>query len=350
MAYSDYNGRSSALKRIGGIDREKEKANFLALSKPGDNTAQPVRSITPPTTPPEEEVEQPLQPMSRDALGEPTTPDKNTVPDRGATVLGIPVDKFAQIAGGLGSAFAPNTPMGRVGAFASNLAGQNIAEKSRSDAMEANRAQLIADRNAARAITVEDRADARRYQEDITTKNREDVRRYNEELTAETRAYNEPLRELQIKNAERQLSKKETPTEFGAFRSGQIQKGITDESKIVENYKALSKTGASKTGGEKYPAILKRWENQDNIDDNGNVKSGLAQLKEGVAQGDPVALKEYPEVAQQLGRLPKGEVRPIVKSDTGEIVYFYPKNGKIYDVDGKQIKTSKLENTLIKAH
>lgn len=323
MAYS-----GSVLKRLEGVDRTKEKKNFLALSKPGDNTVPSARTVAPPTEPTIDKTGESLQSLTRDISSGTTPAAVPTVPDRGATVLGMPVDKFSQLAGGLGAALAPKTPMGRVGAFVSNLASHNIAEKKRSDEAIADRARRAAEKEAARATKLEDRLEARNYQEG---------------LTAETRAYGKPLRELKIKSAEKQLSKKDTPTEFGAFRSGQIEKGITDESKIVENYKKLSRTISEKISGEKYPAILKRWKNPDNIDDSGNVKSGLVQLKEGAIQGDPVALKEYPEVAQQLGRLPKGEVRPIVNSETGEIVYFYPKSGKIYNIDGKPVKIPKTE-------
>jgi len=54
-----------------------------------------------------------------------------TVPNRGGTVLGMPVNSFAQMAGGLAQAISPDTAEGRAGGFISRFASQKIAREDK---------------------------------------------------------------------------------------------------------------------------------------------------------------------------------------------------------------------------
>jgi hypothetical protein len=63
------------------------------------------------------------------------------------TILGMDRFKFAQLAGGLGSAIAGNTPLGRAGAVASQFAGQQIKRQEElADTAAERQAQIAADR------------------------------------------------------------------------------------------------------------------------------------------------------------------------------------------------------------
>jgi hypothetical protein len=93
-------------------------------------------------------------------------------------IFGLSPDKFSYLAGALGSAIAPDTPMGRVGAVASNYAGQNIertqtledkaADQQTQETTEARRRQHELGMQRTRLESSADEADAsRRFQRSL---------------------------------------------------------------------------------------------------------------------------------------------------------------------------------------
>ena len=68
---------------------------------------------------------------SQKSLGAGTANPQTPLASGGNKVLGMPLNNFVQLAGGLGNAIAPDTPMGRAGGFMANYAGQNIAREDK---------------------------------------------------------------------------------------------------------------------------------------------------------------------------------------------------------------------------
>ena len=73
--------------------------------------------------------------------GTPASPNKTAT---GGKIFGMSTNEFSQLAGGLGSAIAGDTPMGRAGAFVSQYAGQKIAREQQQRKTLAERQAKIA--------------------------------------------------------------------------------------------------------------------------------------------------------------------------------------------------------------
>jgi len=331
----------ATLKRLNGLDRKpltlpkpgakkvERGTGFLELPKPGVNPKQ-------------KDIERGTGLLAKDKPTPSLLSPSGTVPDRGATVLGMPVNKFAQLAGAMGSSFAPDTPMGKIGAFTSNLASQNIAEDKAAKTKADDRATTLEDRNTAKTYAKTLRDENRTYTE------RRDQTLYDRGADA---------RDLAKRSAEKALSRMSAQVYYGpdgsSFKTNTpeevAQAKALGMSKVKPGTKVKSGSGDNK---RTYVKILEdgRWNNQSNIDDEGQVKDSLVQIQEAFTQGNAIALKQYPEVAKQAGILPKGDWQVAQRNDTEELVFWDAKSGGIRDMYGKVVKLPKKEPDTLQSH
>jgi len=331
----------ATLKRLNGLDRKpltlpkpgakkvERGTGFLELPKPGVNPKQ-------------KDIERGTGLLAKDKPTPSLLSPSGTVPDRGATVLGMPVNKFAQLAGAMGSSFAPDTPMGKIGAFTSNLASQNIAEDKAAKTKADDRATTLEDRNTAKTYAKTLRDENRTYTE------RRDQTLYDRGADA---------RDLAKRSAEKTLSRMSAQVYYGpdgsSFKTNTpeevAQAKALGMSKVKPGTKVKSGSGDNK---RTYVKILEdgRWNNQSNIDDEGQVKDSLVQIQEAFTQGNAIALKQYPEVAKQAGILPKGDWQVAQRNDTEELVFWDAKSGGIRDMYGKVVKLPKKEPDTLQSH
>lgn len=354
----------AAMKRLNGLDRKpltlpkpgakkvERGTGFLELPKPGVNPKQ-------------KDIERGTGLLAKDKPTPSLLSPSGTVPDRGATVLGMPVNKFAQLAGAMGSSFAPDTPMGKIGAFTSNLASQNIAEDKAAKTKADDRATTLEDRNTAKTYAKTLRDENRTYTE------RRDQTLYDRGADA---------RDLAKRVAEKKLSRMSAQEEFAddpkayaarlaagrgpgtvSYYGADGSEFKTNSPEEVKQAKALGMSKVkpgnkvkSGSGDNKrtYVKILEdgRWNNQSNIDDEGQVKDSLVQIQEAFTQGNAIALKQYPEVAKQAGILPKGDWQVTQRNDTEELVFWDAKSGGIRDMYGKVVKLPKKEPDTLQSH
>jgi sRNA-binding protein len=331
----------AVMKRLNGLDRKpltlpkpgakkvERGTGFLELPKPGVNPKQ-------------KDIERGTGLLAKDKPTPSLLSPSGTVPDRGATVLGMPVNKFAQLAGAMGSSFAPDTPMGKIGAFTSNLASQNIAEDKAAKTKADDRATTLEDRNTAKTYAKTLRDENRTYTE------RRDQTLYDRGADA---------RDLAKRSAEKTLSRMSAQVYYGpdgsSFKTNTpeevAQAKALGMSKVKPGNKVKSGSGDNK---RTYVKILEdgRWNNQSNIDDEGQVKDSLVQIQEAFTQGNAIALKQYPEVAKQAGILPKGDWQVTQRNDTEELVFWDAKSGGIRDMYGKVVKLPKKEPDTLQSH
>jgi hypothetical protein len=327
--------RSSALRRLSGT----KKGVDLSLPTAGDNQQQLLerKSGLPPAT----EEKKPMSldgSLSGPAAEGPTAPGGPTVPDRGATVLGIPVNKFSQLAGGAGFALNPRTPMGRLGGFVSRVASRELAKEDRNVIRTEDRANKLEDRTAKWAHE-EEVSDERVAAEEVRYKRRQDESetQYQRRLeNTELGMYkNDPEGYEKFKQAGRADKTTSLLTNFQAAKADGYQGSLSD-------WKAVGKEGSKDADPMKAATTtLSRYKGAIN-DEGGNVRP-MDNLKKLATSGDRVAMTEYIDVAQAFNILPEGTLRPVQNNVTKEKLFFNEESNSYYDINGKQVKVAKAK-------
>ena len=325
--------RNSALRRLSGT----KKGVDLTLPTPGEN--------------------EPRAPKAPDLSKGRETPTRETptlnlsgspvVPDRGATVLGMSVDKFSQLARGLGASLAPDTPMGRAGAFVSNLASSNIAK-----------GEAAATKAEDRANTIEDLKNKWLHEGTVTTEDRA----YSERRDKTSWDRGEPARDLQKQVYEKKLGKKTDIQEYQADPEGYkdykeagrgkssskvtyygkdgselVAQNEADQKQAISRGMSRVKPG-SKDGKQVAVDTLSRYE--DELDPS--IRP-IDALKERANTGDRIAIDDLSTVLQGYGRLPEGTNVPYTNNKTGERVFFNRETETYFDMEGRAIKVGTPE-------